>query len=111
MSDKKDKLNIEKCRQEMSKRYKDEINNLKSEVKSLRVKNIELEDKVRAYESEMIVMKDWLERMQEYTNMSQEDLETIILNERIKGEVDKSLHRLFSGPFGSILKGCFGSLI
>ena len=96
----KDKLTLEKCRQEMAKKYKSEISELNIEIKRLRDENSELRDKISNYESEMLTMKDWLERMQEYTNMDQKDLEDLIASEKAKGEIDKAMSRLINGPFG-----------
>ncbi|MBO5386840.1 MAG: hypothetical protein J6A59_01675 [Lachnospiraceae bacterium] len=111
---KKDKLTIEKCRQELSKKYKAEISELNSEIKKLREENESLKDKIREHESEMEAMKEWLERMQDYTNLSDEELKELVKKAKLDNVMVESIDSVVRGPLGYMFESLskfYGNII
>lgn len=108
MAKDKNKVKVEEIRQEISKRYKDEIAGLKSELKETRIENNQLKDRVRELEGEIDSLKDWVSRMQEFVNMEPEEFQKMLENERKRSELDDSMSK-FNLLFGNILKS-FSSL-
>lgn len=92
----KDKLTIEKCRQEMAKQYKTKIETLEKENKRLVLENIELRKKVSDYEITLENTKEWIERMQDYVNMDDEELNALKNDAKIRKE--------FNDAFGPLAK-------
>lgn len=87
----------EKIRTELSKKYKTRITELESEnlllrdsVSQLKVQNSELQNQLES-------MKEWVERMQDFCNMSEEDLKRSIENEKALEQAKSSLKVLAVG--------------
>ena len=72
------KIKLEQYRQKIAKQYKDKIQQLESENTKLKKKHDELRDSNLALEEENRQLKEWVERMLEYTNMDKETLNKLI---------------------------------
>lgn len=91
----------EKIRQEISKKYKMQIEELKADNKLMREENIILKEKLENVEHELSIKTEWIERMQEFCNMTDDDRKTLIESEKIKSEVYEKMNVLASGIGGS----------
>lgn len=72
------KIKLEQYRQKIAKQYKDKIQQLESENIKLKKKHDELRDSNLALEEENRQLKEWVERMLEYTNMDNEQVNRTI---------------------------------
>ena len=86
---------------EISKRFASRIKELEEKNRSLesllafeRKTSFELADKVTALESELHQYKDWNERLQDFTNMSEEDRIEFLRNENQKYKTQLKLDEL-----------------
>lgn len=89
--------NYEQMRSKIAKQYKDRINTLESENKELKKKVVALEDELNSVKSELESKNDWIERMQDFCNMSDADRQKYLENEANKNEITQSLQILTSG--------------
>jgi hypothetical protein len=88
------KQTIEKARQEVSKKYKDRISELEKQNKEQRELITALRDDNTALSSKVLELQEWVDRMQEFCNMSDADRESYIARNRYEEQL---LH--FSTPF------------
>lgn len=101
-----------KLTNEISKRFASRIKELEEKNRSLerlldfeRKTSFELADKVTALESELHQYKDWNERLQDFTNMSEEDRIEFLRNENQKYKTQLKLDEL------SQFASCMSSLM
>lgn len=96
----------EKIRIEMKRKYEKEILDLKEQVKetyALREEIRSLRGELEEKNSQIASYEEWLERMQEYCNMSDEELEGLKVSLRTKKIADEALQRV-APLFSSLLK-------
>lgn len=92
----------EQMRQNIAKQYKDKINKLESENKML-INKLQIEQtKVAELETKICEYEDWIERMQDFCNMNDEQRKDFIEHSRKSNETAKLLSGLFD--FGDLLK-------
>lgn len=89
----------EKIRAEVSKRYKGEIEELKAQVNELRKENFDLKVQLSESEGKVVDYEEWIERMQEYCNFSEEEMQ--VLKEKLQTrsrieDIMKGMSPLFS---------------
>ena len=85
-------------------KYHKQIRELERELKNEKIKNIELTEKVEAAEEKCEQLQDWINRLLEYTEMSEEDMKRIIQKEKIAGEAMEH----FESMMGIFRFGGFG---
>lgn len=87
----------EQIRVKVAKQYKDTIKSLEIENKELKEKILILENELNELKSELSSKTEWIERMQEFCNMSDEDRKVFLENEKAKQEIQESLNILTHG--------------
>ena len=87
-------------------KYRKEIRELESELKHVRLENIELKDQIEKLEGKCDELKEWIDRLLEYTEMSEEDMRKLIQKEKSEQELAEHINELF-GAFGRFGGGYF----
>ena len=94
----------EKIREQVRKKYAKELEAaaaLKDKVETIESENAKLRERNDILEQENAQLKEWVERMQEYCNLSDEDMQLLHDELQTKSLVQNTLN-LFSGFFGLI---------
>ena len=81
-----------------------EIRELKSENSELKSQNKALLEENENLKSELTAKSEWIERLQEFCNMSEEDRLNLLESETVKKDAFKALKILAVGPGYSYLK-------
>lgn len=94
----KQKIRINQVREKIAHDYKDRLNQkdqqiqaLAEENKNLRRENRELKEKITAAEELQRMNSEWLERMQEYVNMTPEEMENVRKSLASSAEMRKTM--------------------
>ena len=77
-------------------KYRQQINELEREVRKAKIEKLEVEDKLRESEQKCEELKDWIDRLLRYTEMSEEDMKKFIEKERQSAEVMEHLDNFLS---------------
>ena len=91
----------EQIRVKIAKQYNDKINHLEKTVKDLEIKNDELQIQNQALIDELQSKADWIERLLEYCQLSEDELKQLIEAEQSKKATYESMSNLFGG-FNSV---------
>mgnify|MGYP003479046919 CR=1 FL=1 len=87
-------------------KYRKELRELESELKHTKLENIELKNKIEELECKCDELQEWINRLLEYTEMSEEDMRRLIQKEKIMSEASEHIGELF-GIFGRFGGGYF----
>lgn len=93
----------EQIRSEIARKYNSEIRELKSENSELKSQNKALLEENENLKSELAAKSEWIERLQEFCNMSEEDRLNLLESETVKKDAFKALKILAVGPGYSYL--------
>lgn len=96
------KVKIEQCRQKIAKQYKDKIHQLECDNTTLKKKYDELRNTNQSLEEENRQLKDWVERMLEYTNMDKETLNRLINQSKEQKIINEIIGTFIGGLYGNI---------
>lgn len=91
----------EQIRVKIAKHYNDKIKQLEKSVKDLEVKNDELNLQNQSLIAELQSKSEWIERLLEYCQLSEEELKQLIEAEQSKKAAYESMSTLFGG-FNSV---------
>lgn len=83
-------------------KFRRQIRELEREIKNTKIEVVQLKEQLSEKESEISGLKDWIGRLLEYTELSEEDMKKIILKDKIDSEIANSI-RNFSKVFGRYL--------
>lgn len=84
-------------------KYRQQINELERQIKKAEIEKLEAEEKLRESEQKCEELKDWIDRLLKYTEMSEEDMKKFIEKERQSAEVMEHLDNFLS--FGKMFSG------
>lgn len=87
----------EKIRTELSKKYKNQIEQANKEIADLRSKNHSLQEENDLLNAQLREKNEWIERMQEFCNMTDEERDRYLRDEKDKNDVYQSLQILAAG--------------
>ena len=79
-------------------KYGRQIKDLEDKLKQKNKDELELRNQIRELESKCESLQDWVDRLMEYTNMSEEDMKTIVQKDKDAAEAM------------SVMKGLFGAM-
>lgn len=74
-------------------KYRKQINELERQVRKAKVEKLETEEKLREAERNCEELQDWIERLLNYTEMSEEDMKKIIEKEKQAADAMEHLNR------------------
>lgn len=83
-------------------KYRGQIRELERENKDIKVEKIQLKEQLAELEQEIEGLKSWIERLLEYTELSEEDMKKIVMKDKLSAEITSqmaSLHRIFGRYF------------
>ena len=83
-------------------KYRGQIRELEREIKNIKIEKIQLKEQLAELEQEIEGLKSWIERLLEYTELSEEDMKKVVLKDKLNAEVASqiaSLHRIFGRDF------------
>ena len=83
-------------------KYRGQIRELEREIKNIKVEKIQLKEQLSELEQEIENLKSWIERLLEYTELSEEEMKKIIMKDKINAEIASqmaSLNRIFGRYF------------
>ena len=76
-------------------KYGRQIRDLEDKLKQKNKDELELRNQIRELESKCESLQDWVERLMEYTNMSEEDMKIIIQKDKDAAEAMSMMKGLF----------------
>ena len=94
-SGKTDKQKHEEIRRSIAKKYNEQLDSLTRENKKLIKEVEELRELNNKQEAQIREMQDWVERLQEFVNMDPEEFKKYMENQKLRADVDKSMHNMF----------------
>lgn len=83
-------------------KYRGQIRELKREIKDIKIEKIQLKEQLSELEQEIEGLKSWIERLLEYTELSEEDMKRIVMKDKLSAEIVgqmASLNRIFGRYF------------
>ena len=72
-------------------KYRQQINELERKVRKTEIEKLEMENELLKTRQKCSELQDWIDRLLEYTEMSEEDMKTFIEKERQSSEVMEHL--------------------
>lgn len=87
MGKKNEKIKVEEIRVEFAKKYNEQLRALQRENAELREQNTDLLNKYNAAQAKLNEYEDWIERMQEFCNMSEDDRKAYLKAKQVQGEM------------------------
>lgn len=96
MAKKDERQKLEKARQDIAKKYKNKIKQLEDENKLLKDINTKQTDLIEQLTSKLSDANDWIERMQEFCNMSDSDRTNYLAHERASKEAMEKFNGLMN---------------
>lgn len=87
MGKKNEKIKVEEIRVEFAKKYNEQLRALQRENAELREQNTELLNKYNDAQAKLSEYEDWIERMQEFCNMSEDDRKAYLNAQQVQGEM------------------------
>lgn len=75
-------------------KYRKQIRELETELKKERYEKFELKGKLVSIEEKCTELQDWIDRLLEYTEMSEDDMKAIIKKEKTSAEIIEHLKPL-----------------
>ena len=102
-SGKTEKQKHEEIRRSIAKKYNEQLDNLARENKKLTKEVAELHELTSKQEAQIREMQDWVERLQEFVNMEPEEFQKYMKDQKLRADVDKSMHEMFK-LFGIMTK-------
>lgn len=83
-------------------KYRGQIRELEREIKNIKIEKIQLKEQLSELEQEINGLKNWIERLLEYTELSEEDMKKIVMKDKLSAEITSqmaSLNRIFGRYF------------
>lgn len=83
-------------------KYRGQIRELEREIKNIKIEKIQLKEQLAELEQEIEGLKSWIERLLEYTELSEEDMKKIVMKDKLSAEIVgqmASLNRIFRRYF------------
>ena len=83
-------------------KYRGQIRELEREIKNIKIEKIQLKEQLAELEQEVEGLKSWIERLLEYTELSEEDMKQIVMKDKLSAEITSkmaSLYRIFGRYF------------
>lgn len=83
-------------------KYRGQIRELEREIKNIKIEKIQLKEQIAELEQEIEGFKSWIERLLEYTELSEEDMKKIVMKDKLSAEITSqmaSLNRIFGRYF------------
>ena len=83
-------------------KFRQRIRELEREVKEEKINSWKLNELIEAKDKEIDELKDWISRLLEYMDLSEEEMRKIIKSEKAKADLILNMSRM-SGLFGKYL--------
>lgn len=83
-------------------KYRGQIRELEREIKNVKIEKIQLKEQLSELEQEIDSLKSWIERLLEYTELSEEDMKKIVMKDKLSAEITSqmaSINRIFGRYF------------
>lgn len=68
-------------------KYRGQIRELEREIKNIKIEKVQLKEQLSELEQEIEGLKSWIERLLEYTELSEEDMKKIVMKDKLSAEI------------------------